>query len=107
MEIAEVMQSLRDNNLKVRPSHLLKKGVSSVRLSLSDFEIKKSLWRNYATAKTASENPDAITAGGQPRIRARKTVADLHSQTGSLHAGIQVTRLRKSLLRKSNLLERL
>jgi hypothetical protein len=47
-----------------------------------DFNIKKSLWRNYATAKTASENPDSITAGGQPRIRARKTVADLHSQTG-------------------------
>jgi hypothetical protein len=40
------------------------------------------LWRNYATAKTASENPDAITAGGQPRIRVPKTVADLHSQTG-------------------------
>jgi hypothetical protein len=47
-----------------------------------NYGIKKSLWRNYDTAKTALENPDLITAGGQPRIRARKTVADLHSLTG-------------------------
>jgi hypothetical protein len=35
IEIAEVTQSLRDNNPNVRPSHSLKKGVLSVRLSLS------------------------------------------------------------------------
>jgi hypothetical protein len=45
--------------------------------------IKKSLWRNYATAKTAQKNPNAITAGGGPRIRACKGLADLLSNTGA------------------------
>jgi hypothetical protein len=51
-----------------------------------DFDTKKSLWRNYATAKTATDNADSITAGGQPRIRARKKVADRHSTTGKFAA---------------------
>jgi hypothetical protein len=53
---------------------------------LFEFDIKKSLWRNYATAKTAQENPDSITAGGLPRIRAPKKLADLHSATGKFAA---------------------